>query len=167
MKFFVLLTGILFSCGVFAQQDTTPPYKRFPNIPPFDLLQTDSSTHLTKESISKKHPVLLLYFSPDCPHCKHQTEEILAEMDKFKDIEIVMATYQPFEEMVTFYHNYKISSYPNIKMGRDTRFMLPPYFRMRNLPYLALYSRKGALITTFDGNQKVATLLEAFEGKEK
>jgi hypothetical protein len=36
---------------------------------------------------------------------------------------------------------------------------------MRNLPYLALYNRKGDLITTFDGNATTAQLLKAFDKK--
>jgi hypothetical protein len=36
---------------------------------------------------------------------------------------------------------------------------------MQSLPYLALYDKKGQLITTFEGNQKVNKILKAF-GKE-
>ena len=141
-----------------------PPYKRFPTIPPFDLIQTDS-THITRDNILKKHNTLIMFFSPDCPHCQHQTEDILAFIEKLKDVQIVMATYQSFEEMVGFYQKYSISKYRNIKMGRDTKYFLPPYFRMKSLPYMALYDKKGNLITTFEGNHPVAKLVNAFEGK--
>ena len=35
--------------------------------------------------------------------------------------------------------------------------------RQTNLPYLALYDKKGQLITTFEGTQKADTILDAFE----
>jgi len=152
--------------GVQAQNDSLDaPYKRFPTIPPFDLMATDSVSHITKENIEKKHNTLIMYFSPECSHCQHQTEEMLAGMDSLKSIQIVMATYFSYEEMMGFYQKYKLAQYPNIKLGRDTKFFLPPYYRMKNLPYLALYDKKGNLITTFEGNQTLATLVGAFDGK--
>jgi hypothetical protein len=45
--------------------------------------------------------------------------------------------------------------------------MLPPYFRMQSLPYLALYDKKGNYITHFEGNQKVDTILNAYQPKDK
>jgi len=141
-----------------------PPYKRFPTIPPFDLIQTDS-THITRDNILKKHNTLIMFFSPECPHCQHQTEDILAFIEKLKDVQIVMATYQSFEEMVGFYQKYQMGKYANIKIGRDSKFFLPPFFKMKNLPYLALYDKKGNLLTTFEGNQPMDKILEAFDLK--
>ena len=142
------------------------PFRKNPVIPSFDLLRPDSSTHLTKADISAKHKTLLMFFSPECTHCQHQTEDMLAAIDSLKDIQIVMATYQPFEEMVAFNQKYEIEKYSNIKLGRDTKYFLPPYYRMKSLPFLALYDTRGNYITSFEGNQKVATLLDAFNQKK-
>ena len=108
---------------------------------------------------------MLMYFSPDCEHCQHQTEDILHDIRSFKKIQIVMATYQPFESMKSFYEKYDLARY-NIHVGRDTKFILPPFYRIQSLPFIALYDKKGNLITTFEGNQKVNKILKAF-GKEK
>jgi thioredoxin-related protein len=141
------------------------PFMRFPTIPPFRLLRLDSATYLTKDDLRKNRKTMVMYFSPDCEHCKHQTEAILADFKDFKDIEIVMATYQPFGEMKAFNEHYKIYEHPNIMIGRDEHFVLPPFYKIRNLPYLALYDRKGNLITTFEGTQKTDTLISAFNTK--
>ena len=149
--------------------DSQAPYLRYPTIPPFHLLRLDSATYLTKEDIKKHHKTMVMFFSPDCDHCKHQTESILAAGKEFKDIEIVMATYQPFDELKEFNTHYRLFEHPNFKLGRDEKFFLAPFYKIRNLPYLALYDKKGDLITTFEGTQKVETLLNAFnkDGKEK
>lgn len=143
------------------------PFIRFPTIPPFRLLKLDSSTYLTKDDVKKGRRTIVMYFSPDCEHCKHQTEAILADWDQFKDIEIVMATYQPFDEMKQFNEHYHIYEHSNILMGRDEKFVLPPFYKIRNLPYLALYDKKGKLITTFEGTQKADTILDAFKEKSR
>jgi thioredoxin-related protein len=143
--------------------DAEPPYLKNPGIPPFKLLKVDSVHFVTKEDIKKNHLVLVMFFSPDCEHCKHQMRDILEDDKKFRDIEIVMGTFQPFDEMKTFYNYFRISDHPNIYMGRDEHYMLPPYYRMKSLPCLALYDKKGQFIAKFEGNQKVDTILEAFQ----
>jgi len=146
--------------------NATAPFMRYPTLPPFHLLKLDSSTYLTKDDVRKNRRTIVMFFSPDCEHCKHQTEAILADFKDFKDIEIVMATYQPFSEMKDFNEQYKIYEHPNIKIGRDEKFFLAPFYKIRNLPYLALYDKKGNLITTFEGAQKADTLLNAFTEKQ-
>ncbi|HEY6899803.1 MAG TPA: thioredoxin-like domain-containing protein [Puia sp.] len=173
-KVLPLILILVYSSVSFAQQ-TNPspantqqpseqaPYLRFPTLPPFHLLKLDSATYLTKEDVKKGHRTIIMFFSPDCDHCKHQTESILSDFKKFKDINIVMATYQPFEELKEFYSHYKLAEHTNIQLGRDEKFFLPPFYKIRNLPYLALYDKKGNLVNTFEGTQKVDTILAAFD----
>ncbi|MBN8851001.1 MAG: hypothetical protein BGO55_29125 [Sphingobacteriales bacterium 50-39] len=148
-----------------AQPQDQAPYLKYPTIPPFHLLKLDSASYLTKDDIKKHRRTIVMFFSPDCDHCKHQTESILADFNDFKDVEIVMATYQPFSEMKEFYAHYHLADHPNIKIGRDEKFFLAPFYKIRNLPYLALYDKKGNLITTFEGTQKVETIVKAFHAK--
>ena len=179
-KVFLAIAILVYSSSLFAQQTAAqqpattpvtdqagaePPFKRFPTLPPFHLLKLDSTTYLTKEDVKKNRRTIIMYFSPDCDHCKHQTESILADFSKFKDIEIIMATYQPMEELKQFNEHYRMAEHSNIKMGRDEKFFLPPFYKIRNLPYLALYDKKGNLITTFEGTQKIDTILAAFDKK--
>ena len=175
--FLVLLAAVI--CFSVSAQPTVPnqpatdpanaqaPFIRFPTIPPIHLLKLDSSTYLSKDDIKKGHRTIVMYFSPDCEHCKHQTEAILENFKKFKDIEIVMATYQPFDEMKQFDAHYHITDHDNMFIGRDEKFVLPPFYKIRSLPYLALYDKKGKLITTFEGTQKVDTILNAFNEKSR
>ena len=166
MRLLTVVLACFISSFAFAQKDSMDaPFRKSTGIPPFDLLKTDSSSHLTKENINGKHKTLIMFFSPECTHCQHQTEDMLAAIDSLKDIQIVMATYQPFEEMVAFNQKYNIEKYSNIKLGRDTKYFLPPYYRMKSLPFLALYDKKGNYITSFEGNQPVAKLVAAFDNK--
>jgi thiol-disulfide isomerase/thioredoxin len=178
MKYAFLAVLAIACCQFLTAQPTAPnqpatdpanaqaPFQRFPTIPPFRLLKLDSSSYLTKEDVKKGRRTIIMFFSPDCEHCKHQTENILADFKDFKDIQIVMATYQPFEEMKEFNAHYRMFEHPNVMMGRDEKFFLPPFYKIRNLPYLALYDKKGNLVTTFEGTQKTETILDAFAEKK-
>jgi thioredoxin-related protein len=162
------LFAFLFAVMTFAakaQQDETP-YKRFPSIPPFELLNLDSSTYFKKADLQKNQPLLLMVFNPECDHCQHQVQEMLIDIESFKNVQIVMATPEDFDKMKAFNEKYNLAKYSNIHVGRYTKFFLPPFYRMRNLPYLALYNRKGELITTFDGNATTEELVKAFNKKK-
>jgi thiol-disulfide isomerase/thioredoxin len=168
-RLFFVMASLLLMAGLQAQNATPiqPAYVRNPDFPPVRLLKVDSAHYITKSDIKKNRKILLMFFSPECEHCKHQIQDILADFSKFKDIEIVMATFQPFAEMKSFYNYYRIGDHPNILIGRDEKYFLPPYYKMQNLPYLALYDRKWQYITHFEGNQKVETILNGFNSKDQ
>ena len=90
MKKLLLILFVLFSFSLCAQIDTTtPPYKRFPTFPPAKFLLSDSLTVFTKENILSNKAVLFMLFSPDCSHCQKSTEEIIANKEKLKDIQLL------------------------------------------------------------------------------
>jgi cytochrome oxidase Cu insertion factor (SCO1/SenC/PrrC family) len=165
MKKLLPILLLFINVMAFAQTDSiAPAYLRYPVIPPFTLLKIDS-TNFTRDDLHKNKPTLVIFFSTDCEHCQQQTNDIITAMNDFKHVEILMATYQPFENMVKFYNYYEIAKYPHIHMGRDTQYFFPPYYKMHNLPFMALYNKKGKLLTTFEGNQTTEKILNAFEEK--
>lgn len=151
-------------CLTFAAQGQRDslPYLRFPTVPPFQLLAADSTTVFTKNDLKPGQPVLLMYFSPECDHCQKQMEFILSAIDSLKNVELVLATYQPFEQMKTFINKYNLTAYPNIHTGRDIKYILAPFYNIHKLPFLALYNAGGQLITTFQAGATGETLVKSF-----
>lgn len=164
-RVFCLLTGIIFSVNLYAQDaiDTTPPFRRFPVIPPVKLLAIDSMSVITKDNLTKNKPVLLILFSPECEHCQHETEAILARINELKKVQIIMATTLPFDMMKEFYEKYRLADYKNIRVGQDTQYLLPSFYRVHSLPYLAMYDKKGKLIRTFEGTMNIEDLINVFK----
>jgi len=60
------------------------PYLRFPTLPPFHLLKLDSATYLTKEDVKKNRKTIVMYFSPDCEHCKHEIESFFGRLGQIQ-----------------------------------------------------------------------------------
>jgi thioredoxin-related protein len=143
----------------FAQVDSTAPsYKRFPTVPPLNLLLVDS-TAFSKDKLSKKKATMIMLFSPECDHCKHETEELIKRINDFKDVQIIMATPLPFDAMKEYYKHYGLGKYPNIKMGHDSKFMLPVFYSIRSFPFLAFYNKKQELISVFEGSMPMDQVL--------
>ena len=160
--------SLLIICTSFALQaqvaDTAlAPYQRFPTLPPIQILLGDSTTKYTKENLPRKKPVLLMLFSPDCSHCQHTAEEMLAKKDQIKDIHIVMATLHSINQMNAFVEKYKLKELPNVVVGRDMYYLMPSFYGIKNLPYLAFYDKKGALIKGFEGSMSIEKILEQFK----
>lgn len=164
MKFIFSVLFIFMAGSVFAQADTMPPpYKRFPEYPPVKLLLPDSSSYFTKDDIPKKTPVWLMMFNPQCTHCQHETEELVKNIDEFKNIRVVMVTSMPFDSMMAFREKYKLADYKNIVVGQDTHYFLFSYFQNRNLPFHAFYDKKKQLIKVFEGSVPINAIREMFD----
>jgi len=155
-------------CGLvivsYPQQDTVKlaPYQLSPTIPPLRLLMIDGTTYFTENDLKKNKPVLIILFNPDCDHCKHETIEIIENIDQLKDVQIVMATTMTFDAMRSFYERYDLRRFDNIHIGQDVNYSLPSFYQNNLMPYLALYDKKENLLTTFEGSRKIDDLVNAF-----
>lgn len=161
-KFFVSAV-ILFAAQLsYSQADSTKPvYLRFPTLPQFTIYKAADSSIFTRANLAKRKPTIFIIFSPDCEHCQHETEALIANIDKFKRAQIVMVEYLAFEEMVKFYKNYQIEKYPNIIMGRDAKFYLPLFFKVESLPAIYVYDKKGNFKQAFSGSVKMEKIAAA------
>ena len=128
-KLLIGLAGLFLTTIVPAQSDSLQaPYKRFPFFPPAKLLLPDSMSFFTKADLPKKMPVMLMVFSPTCEHCQHETEELINNIDKFKNILIVMTTSMPFDSMLSYREKYHLDRYKNIIVAQDTDYFLFTFY---------------------------------------
>jgi thioredoxin-related protein len=163
MKHILFLFLIFVATTVFAQKaPVLPAFKRYPTLPSLQLVLSDSSTKYTLENVPKKKKVLLMIFSPDCEHCQHEAEQIVASKEALKDIHIIMATTLPIYKMQAFSEKFGLDKMENVVIAKDPYYLLPGFYEIRTLPFAALYNKKGALIGTFEGGVGIEKILEVF-----
>jgi thioredoxin-related protein len=162
-KYFVAFIFTLLYSISFAQpaKDSMPNYKRLPAVPPFKLFVAPDSTVFAKDQLKKKKATVVMVFSPDCDHCVHSTEDLIAHYSLFKKVQIVMATSMPYEHVLKFYNQLKIADYPNIKVGCDASYFLGTFYEVRSFPAIFLYDKKGNFKQVFDANTKWETIAAA------
>lgn len=164
MKYILFISFLISSIAADCQNDLTiPPYKRYPTLPPIQLLLGDSVTKYTKDNIPEKKPVLVMLFSPDCSHCQHTAEEMYKNKENLKSIQIVMATILPLYQMNDFMKKYKLDELDNVVAGKDIYFLLPPFYAIKNFPYMAMYNKKGNLIMGFEGSMPIEKIISVFK----
>ncbi|RYY38276.1 MAG: hypothetical protein EOO08_15320 [Chitinophagaceae bacterium] len=163
-----LLAFLFGLCSITASaQFEQPPYLRFPTLPPLQLLLGDSTTIITKDSLPKGKGVLVLFFSTSCHHCQATTEELVAYRDSLPDITLVLATFASVEDMNAFRKTYGTDKLPHTFVGKDIHFLLPPFYGIQNLPFLAYYNRKGDFVELLNGPMKVPQLMDRIRELER
>ena len=159
---FTLLISFSSLMGFAQAEPLEPPYKRFPTVPPLQILLGDSVTKYTKENLPKKKPVFIMLFSPDCTHCQHTAEEMIKHKEELKDIHIVMATMHSITQMNEFVQKYGLNQIPNLVVGKDVYYILSGFYNIKNLPYMAFYNKKGNLISGMEGGLPIPKVLQIF-----
>lgn len=152
----ILLTAILSNNCIFSQsdtnihyvEDTLAPYQKSPYIPKFSLLTPDS-TWFSKIQLKDNVATLILYFSPDCGHCKIETQELLGKVNQLKNLQIVMVTSRPIQDMIDFSNYFKIEKFPSIKIGSDPARLITRFYDVKSTPFSALYDKEGRLLTVY------------------
>src|SRR6476661_3973454 len=110
-KHFAFIALLFVMLQASAQPDTArAPYLRFPGVAPFQILLGDSATMYNKSKLPSKKPVLLMVFSPDCSHCQHETEELVAKRKQLQNVQIVMITLHPLWMMNDFVKKYNLAT---------------------------------------------------------
>jgi len=118
-------------------------------IPPFQLVLTDGSGFSYK-NLQKGRPLILVYFAPECDHCRVFMGSLLKSSKKFTHTQIVLVSYFPLPALQQFSHDFKLHQFPNIKLGTEgNSFLIPAYFKIGKFPFTAVFNKAGKLVATF------------------
>ena len=120
-------------------------------LPSFTLLLADSATHFNTSNVVAGKPSVFFYFRPHCPYSRAQMEGIIDNIRKLKNIQFYIFTTAAFPEMKKFYNDFKLDKYQNIKAGIDTSGFFEDYFKVRAVPYIAIYGKGKKLNESFLG----------------
>ncbi|CAN5392998.1 hypothetical protein BH10BAC2_BH10BAC2_49790 [soil metagenome] len=159
-KILFLLTILCFGLVVQAQRDKkVPPYQKDSTLPVFSLLEIDSTTWFNNLDIPENRPVVIIYFNPECGHCQLTAHDFMKKMDQFKDVFFIWVTYRAsFAEIKQFGGDSKMLDAENIKLGKEMKYSIVPFYDVQYTPYMAVYNEKGKLLQTFDGGTDPDTI---------
>jgi thiol-disulfide isomerase/thioredoxin len=130
-------------------------------IPSVNLLLADSSSHFNTNSIPNGRYFVIFYFSPHCPYCRAQMTEMLAKSNELKDVQIYAATFGKFKNFKAFCDEFKLNQYKNITAGLDCTDSIGRYFKLKGIPFTAVYDSQKKLSQAFAGRISVNRLKAA------
>lgn len=162
MTKFILLIYLIFSSVTgMAQADSASMYLQYPTIPYFTITNVSDSTKFSREDLAPKKATIIFIFSPDCGHCQQKIRSVLDNEALFTKAQIIMAS--PIEHRIIkkFYEEYEIARYPNIIMGNDPGYFLGSFYRVKSLPAIFVYNKKGRLVEAFDDKSPIEEIAKA------
>lgn len=153
VSLFVALSGINAQA-----QDTAPK-----PLAPFDIMLVNNQK-LKSVQLKKSEPVILMYFSPTCDHCKDLTKEILKNAKSLGAKQLIMVTYFPVADVKKFADDFSIQKYPNIKIGTEgMALVVQKHYNIRNFPFVVLYDKSGKMIKMFREQVPAADIVKAMQ----
>ena len=130
-------------------------------LPSFNMLLVDSLTVLKAQEIPTGEPIVLLFFRPDCPHCRQETQDLVDHIDSFKNVRFYLLALEPMKEIKEFYLDFHLADYKNITVGKDSEHSFLRVFRPGTVPYMAIYDGHKQLVKIYNGGAGVDRILKA------
>ncbi len=166
MKKLLLFFGLIIIVGCSSAQTYTPPSA----IPPYRILTTDS-VYMTPANLKKHKPVMVIYFAPDCSHCRHLMAEMKPKMNEFRNIQVVMVTFvnpeTQFRAIKDFYRDFQLKKYPNFTVGTEGyTYLVQQYYQVKTTPYIAIYDKNFKMTQGYDKPPKIEDLIAAVKKVE-
>ena len=152
---------LLFSFNSVKAQQQDNDYKK--KVPPFHI-QLSNGDSLVSKQLKKNLPVMVVYFDPTCEHCQAFTRSLLEKIKSFNSVQIVYITYTPISEVEKFEKDFSLKKYSNFKLGTEgDSFIVQKFYYVSKFPFIALYDKKGMLITFYRDPPSIETLIQQFE----
>ena len=154
-KIALFLMMAVIASGAFSQT-----LKNNGKVAPF-VITLDSGKTYTHEDL-KKEPLVLIYFSPECDHCRNFTKDMMKNIKSFADKQIVMVTFLSLDEIKKFVKDFDIASHHNIKVGTEANtFLVRNYYNVEHFPFVVLYDKNGKEIKTFANRPTIKEVMKA------
>lgn len=129
-------------------------------IPEFKIKLTDG-TSVSSTKAAHQKPLLIIYFAPDCEHCQKLMDQLFPQMNAFKNVQILMVTFESINDVAWFENHYQTKKYANIKVGIEVPvFFLKNYYHLDHTPFTALFDKKGKLMVSYKEYTPVSELIK-------
>lgn len=161
LRFLIVIFLNAFMLSINAQKDSLhAPYLLSKRLPAFTVMRSPDSTSFATKDLKPGIPTIFIVFNPDCEFCQHETRDLLKNIQSFKNAQIVMVSYMPFEMMNAFYRKYKIDNYSNIVMAHDGQYIFLKYYKLKMLPATIVYDGHGRFKKIFRERADMKELLD-------
>jgi peroxiredoxin len=135
--------------------------KKKKTLPNFSY-QTMDGKKFTNDNLNKDSRLLIMYFDPLCDICQRETADILDNINYFKNIQIVMVSPAPKENVKKFVKQFKLYDYHQITVLHDKDDTFYKQFGAIGYPTLYLYNKDKVLIENFDTEVQFEDIKDAF-----
>lgn len=146
---------------VVAQAQTT--VNNNPSFPVFNVQSLDGKTVSTASFRKAGRPTIIMYFSPECSHCRAQTEQITGNIKLFNKADWLLVSAYPVDLINKFITDMGLKSFKNISLAYDPNFELGQFFVLDEIPGIFVYNANGELVKQIRKATTAQKIAEAIE----
>jgi hypothetical protein len=128
------------------------------SLPEFRLMLPDSFSYVNTKALPVGKGIVMVYFSPECPYCRLQIEEIIKNSGSLSNVQFCIFTTWPLLELKEFIKEFKLDTHPNFLVGIDYSNTFKHYFKVDGVPFMAIYSPQKKLNKAFLGVVKTSQI---------
>lgn len=140
---FIVVSTVLFLLGCKSKVPVS--------IPEFSMVLPDTTQTFHSKDIPNGKPVVLIQFDPNCRDCQIETENILANMGKYRNINFYLVTRHPYKEMMIFRDHLQLDTCKNLKIGIDASGSIATAYQYRSTPLTLIYNADKELTAVIRG----------------
>lgn len=137
------------------------------SFPILSILKMDSTSYITNKDLKDSVNTVFINFSPTCDHCERTIKSILENIQKLKQTQFVLTSFESFETIQKFYFDNGLSSFSNVFVGQEIDYSLTKQIKYSSFPCLVLFDKNKVYIKTIDEESNAKTLLKALKIKDK
>jgi peroxiredoxin len=134
------------------------------HIPAFEFKSTMGGM-FTNTNLRKDMPTVFLYFNTECDFCQAEIQDIVSNIQKFNNIQLLFVSVEPVAKIIPFQISYKLEIYDNIVFLSDYRNTFSNIFDVTNTPSSLVYDKNGILVFKNNGAIKVDYMLKKMINK--
>jgi thiol-disulfide isomerase/thioredoxin len=114
---------------------------------------------ITNADVPAEKNLILMFFNPTCGHCEEQTLKFQANMELFKNTQLILVASPDVGEYVNdFATKTHLNEYPQIWMGLDYDNLISKAYLYYSLPQLCIYNKEKTLVKMMSGGAEIDSL---------
>ncbi len=154
LALYALLSGAPRVCGqnrpVLAQaHKATTPTDSSAFIPNFSIDLYKGNKHMTKADLNPQKPLMIIYYSPTCEHCRQLGDSLVANLHLFKEVQVVMVTFRPSQEVGEYIRLCHLEGAPFFIGTEGLTFLVAKHYGVQTFPFIAVYNKHQRLTAIF------------------
>jgi hypothetical protein len=129
-------------------------------LPPFKMMQSNGKI-FSAHDLPLGKPILIVYFSPDCDHCEKMLKAFFKQSSGFQKASVAFVTYLTVDKVSKFEKDHQLKKFSNMYAGTEgAPFFVRNYYKIVDMPFAALYTKNGDLVTSYERDVDVKALIE-------
>ena len=161
--FIGLLSLLLY--GIFSRiRQTMSGLENTLTFPRFNAHYIDGRNFSSEEI--RKGPVLIVFFHPECEHCKYEIGELSKILPALEAVNTILISHAPVDLILEFLNNYGIGEPELSAILTDESFKIRELFNVKNMPTILIYDRLLRLNKRFDGEVKMEAVMRYLESND-